>query len=404
MATITSRIIKRHIKRLRLTRFCRMILGHFPVRSPRKPVPKKFKPVRAATLADVGRKAGVSAMAASMVLNGARTTSRISAATRDRISKAAKYLGYRPNATARALATRRMDTVGVVASFEATRATEGDSHYFLELFSGILEAAARYDQNTTVFGLHDWSRDSTRLNEMCDGRIDGLILIGPSFSREAAKLLPTHTPFVALHANCPMPNVVNIECDDERGAQKLVNHLVAQGHRRILHVMGPKGFAGGERRFLGYRRALSDSRIAFDKDLLISGNLTVKSGRDAIRQWLKQHIGDPLPHAIFAVNDNTAAGCLEALSEIGLRVPEDISVVGFDDTLIARTTVPPLTTVRQPLHGMGQQAVEVLLAQIRGMGAPLAGGAIKPIVFPVDLVLRESLGRLPAKRRLVPEL
>jgi len=359
---------------------------------------KKLQPVRAATLADVGRAAGVSAMAASAVLNSARTSSRIAPETRERILQAAARLRYRPNAAARALANRRMDTLGVAAVIEGGEL----NHYFLEVFNGILEGAARHEQNTTVFTLHDWGRDPARLHAMCDGRIDGLILIAPTLRREDAKLLPEHTPFVALHANTALPSVVNIETDEERGALEIVRYLISEGHRRIMHVAGREGLIGAERRVRGYRRALAAARIPFDKSLLVPADFSEHGGRDALRAWLKRHAGELLPHAIFCANDGVAVGCMEALAEIGLRVPDDISVAGFDDTLAARSSVPQLTTVRQPLRAMGQRAAELLLARIAhqtGEGPPVP---LDPVVFPVDLVPRASVAAPPAAKRVVP--
>jgi len=189
---------------------------------------------RAATLADVGRAAGVSAMAASAVLNGARTSSRTAPGTRDRIIEAAAMLRYRANAAARALATRRMNTIGIAVVIEGGELNQ----YFLEVFNGILEGAAQNGQTATIFTLPDWS-DASRLASFCDGRIDGLILIAPLLSAEAVKSLPDHAPFVALHANCPLPGVLNLESDEGRGAFDLVRFLIAQGHRRILHLCRP---------------------------------------------------------------------------------------------------------------------------------------------------------------------
>jgi LacI family transcriptional regulator len=346
---------------------------------------KKTKSTRASTLADVGHAAGVSAMAASAVLNGAQTSSRISAETRERILKAADELAYRPNAAARALANRRMNTLGVAAVIEGGEL----NHYFLEVFNGILEAAAQHDQSTTVFALHDWTRDQARLGSICDGRIDGLVLVGPTFLGEAVTL-PAHTPFVAVHANGAMPNVTNIESDEERGAYDLVKYLIAQGHRRIMHLAGPAGLLGPERRIRGYQRALAAARIPFDPELLIPAGFNAPAGRDAVRQWLKRHDREAMPDAIFCVNDGLALGCIEALAEVGLRVPDDVSVAGFDDSLAARMSVPQLTTVRQPLRAMGARAVELLLARI-GRAGNASAAAAKPVVFPVELVKRGSV-------------
>jgi LacI family transcriptional regulator len=360
----------------------------------------RTKSTRAATLADVGSAAGVSAMAASAVLNGARTSSRISAGTRGRILEAAARLRYRPNAAARALVNRRMDTIGVAAVIGA-----GDLNiYALEIFTGILESAAHAGQNTTIFTLSDWGRDTARLHGWCDGRIDGLILIAPTLTRAAARALPTHTPFVALHSNVPMANVPNIETDEERGAYEMVLYLIAQGHRRIMHVSGDRGLIGPERRIKGYRRALARARIPYRESLFVQANFGHQGGRIALSHWLRQHQGEPMPEAIFCANDAIAASCLEVLVEAGLRVPEDVSVVGFDDTLVARTTVPQLTTVRQPLRVMGGRAVEVLLNSIQAQNEGRHLAFQKPIILPVEMVVRDSVGLPPAAVRLVPAL
>ena len=348
--------------------------------------PKKKKTSRAATLADVGRAAGVSAMAASTVLNGARTSSRISPDTRGRILEAAAALHYRPNAAARALVRRRMSTLGVAAVLEGGEL----NHYFLEVFNGVLETAARHGQNTTVFTLHDWDRDAQRIAGFCDGRIDGLLLIAPLIGPGEAALLPAHTPLVSIHANHALPGVVDLESDEENGSCALVRLLIGLGHRRILHLAGPAGMLGSERRLAGYRRALEEAGIGFDPALVRVAGFHAVQGRAAMRAWLDENSGRPLPTAIFCANDAMAFGCLEALSAAGLRVPDDISVAGFDDTLAARACVPQLSTVRQPLRQMGGRSVELLLELARSNPEGLAAPA-SPVVFATEPVLRASV-------------
>jgi LacI family transcriptional regulator len=360
--------------------------------------PAKKKPIRAATLADVGRAAGVSAMAASVVLNAARTSSSIAPGTRARILTAAARLRYRPNAAARALADRRMNTLGVAAVVDGGEL----NFYFLGVFNGILAAAARHEQNTTVFTLADWERDAARLPGFCDGRIDGLILIGPVLSRRSIRALPDHTPIAALHPNLPLPGSINLESDEETGAYEMVRELIARGHRRILHISGQRGLLGAERRIRGYKRALAAAHIPFDASLLMNAGFSMEEGRRAMGKWLERSMGQPLPHAIFCVNDSSAIGCLEALAEVGLRVPEDVSLAGFDDTLAARTTVPQLTTVRQPLQAMGAAAVETLLARISQHHGHAAPEVQETIVFPTEIVWRDSVGTPAAAQRLVP--
>lgn len=360
------------------------------------PRPRKPKSSRAATLADVGRAAGVSAMAASAVLNSVKTSSRISAETRVRILEAAAKLQYRPNAAARALLHRRMNTIGIAAIID-----EDDlNHYFLALFNGVLAAATHYAQNTTVFALKDWDNDTGKLDSICDGRIDGLILFAPTFAATVAEQLPKHTPFVSIHANHPIAGMVNIESDEETGAFAMMEHLIAQGHRRIMHIAGPEGFTGADRRVEGYKRALKQHRIRFESRLLIHTQFDIPHGRETMRTWLKQHPGAPLPHAVFCANDGIALGCMEALAELGLRVPDDIAVAGFDDTLAARASVPQLTTVRQPLVQMGRQAAEILLQQIGTIKG--SGGDEANVVLPVEVMPRASVGPRPAVDRLVP--
>lgn len=354
--------------------------------------------IKPATLADVGRAAGVSAMAASTVLNGARTSSRIAPETRDRIVEAARKLRYRPNAAARALANRRMDTLGVAVVIEGGELNQ----YFLEVFNGVLEAASRHNQNTTVFTLHNWTEDAERLAKFCDGRIDGMVLLAPVFSKETAEHLPDHTPFVSVHANIASPGMINLESDEEAGACNLVRHFISRGHRRIMHLSGKRGLLGAERRIEGYRRALAEAGIAFDESLLLDAHYTGVGGRTAMRSWLARSRGSQLPEAIFCANDAIAMGCLEALAEAGIRVPEDVSVAGFDDTLGARTTVPQLTTVRQPLSAMGAKAVETLLEQINQPAGRSTPRVASPYIFHTELVLRASVGTPPTAPRMVP--
>jgi LacI family transcriptional regulator len=360
-------------------------------------VTPKRKLLRAATLADVGREAGVSAMAASTVLNGARTSSRISPETRQRIIEAAGKLRYRPNGAARALADRRMNTLGVAAVFDGNQLNQ----YFLEVFNGVVEAAARHGQNTTVFTLHDWHKDVERIPGFCDGRIDGLILIGPTFTLEALKLLPEHTPCISVHSNHNLPRLVNLESDEEKGAYDAVTFLIGKGHRRILHLAGPLDLVGAQRRVRGYKQALADAHIRFDPGLLLEANFNMESGFAALNTWMANPANTALPQAIFCANDNLAMGAMEALAKAGFRVPHDLSIVGFDDTLAARSTVPQLTTVRQPLRAMGIKAVELLIERIQSMHGDGVEKETRNIVFPTELIIRSSVAQPPKAHRML---
>lgn len=350
------------------------------------PQSAKKKGSRPPTLADVGREAGVSAMAVSAVLNGSKSSVRISEETQARIRRAATTLRYRPNIAARALVNRRMNTIGtfiVVEGFEL-------NHYFLEIFNGIIAGASQHKQNVTVFTLTTWSDAKAQLERAFDGRIDGMILIAPLVGEEFAKGLTSDMPCVSLHANVNIEGTVNLESDEEKGAYDMVTFMIGKGHRRIMHLAGPRGLLGADRRISGYQRALQHAGIELDESLLKSMALSDVQARSVMAEWLQNNPREALPDAIFCANDQMALGCCQALGAVGLRVPEDVSVAGFDDTLVARVTVPALTTVRQPLREMGVEAVSILLDRIEGREAP-SGGERKNIVFPTELVARSSV-------------
>jgi len=360
--------------------------------SPPKTV-KSRKVSHAATLADVGREAGVSAMAASAVLNGAKTNARISAETRERIVAAAAKLNYRPNVAARALGNRRMNVIGVVT----TLARNELNQYFLEVFNGVMESAAEAGQNTTVFALNSWDEGPERIPAFCDGRIDGLILLAPVIQ---AVQLPRHTPFVSVHANAELPGVPNLESDEEVGAYEQVARMIALGHRRILHMAGPAEFIGAQRRVDGWRRAYRDAGLKPPEDLLVHGNFTFESGREGLAAWMKQHAGQTVPDAIFGGSDAIALGCIDTLLARSLRVPADVSVAGFDDTMLARSA--HLSTVRQPLREMGHRAVQLLVAQVE---AKLANKPLKVpanTVFPTETVTGHTVAEARAHKLVLP--
>jgi LacI family transcriptional regulator len=347
--------------------------------------PKSRKSRRAATLADVGREAGVSAMAASAVLNAAKTSTRISDETRMRVLAAAERLRYRPNATARGLAHRRMNTLGVAAMLIG----DEPNQYFLEVFNGIVQRAAASGQTATVFPLSDWHQAARRIPTFCDGRIDGLILLAPLLEADAASWLPEHTPVVSVHANHAIAGVINLESDEEDGAFQMTSRLLAMGHRRILHVGGPPGRLGAERRVRGYLRAHAAAGVVPPAGYVLRDGYSVEGGRDALESWLHQHRGQPLPDVIFAASDAIALGCVDRLLARGLRIPADISVVGFDDTVLARTA--RMATVRQPLRELGCKAVDLLLERIDARAGDSATRGPRTIVLPTELVTRASL-------------
>jgi LacI family transcriptional regulator len=327
-------------------------------------------------------------MAASAALSGGRSSVRISAETRERVLAAAERLRYRPNATARALAHRRTNAIGFVTHFLG----EEPNLYFLEIFSGFVRAAAAVGQTIVVFTLADWDEGPQRIPSFCDGRVDGLILLAPRLQRATAPWLPDHTPLVSIHAKPALASVANLASDDEGGAFEMVSRLLALGHRRILHIAGPADLAGAEPRVRGYRRAHAVAGVKPAPGHLVRAPFSVEGGREAMQDWLRRHQGKPLPDAVFGGNDAIASGCMDVLLTQGLRVPADISVVGFDDIVVARAS--RMATVHQPLHELGGRAVDVLMQRIEARHSGRAYRGTMSIVLPTRVVAGTTLGPL----------
>ena len=304
----------------------------------------------------------------------------MSAQTCERVQAAAQLLGYRPNATARAFKSQRTNAIGLVANFLG----EEPNLYFLEVFSGVIQGATAAGQTTAVFTLSDWDEARAHIPALCDGRVDGLILLGPRLRDDGSAWLPQHTPMVSVQADRSVSGAVNVESDDEAGACEMVRRLLAIGHRRILHVGGPPEFVGANRRVEGYLRAHAEAGVKPAPGHLVRAPLSLDGGREAMQEWLQRHRGRLLPEAVFGGNDAIAFGCIEALRTRGLRVPDDVSVVGYDHTLMARWA--HMATVHQPLHEIGRRAVEVLVQRIETLrrGEPYDGPF--NIVLPTEIV------------------
>lgn len=332
-------------------------------------------------------------MAASAALSGGQGSTRVSAETRERVIAAAKELRYRPNANARALTYRRTDAIGFVTTLMGHR----PNPYCMEVLDGVVRAGAAAEQSTVIFTLGSWDEAPTRIPALCDGRVDGLIVLAPRLEDDGQSWLPKHTPMVSVHASRDWRiGGVNVESDEEGGAYEMVCRMLALGHRRILHVGGPLGYPGADQRFNGYLRAHVDAAVTPPPDHVVRASFSAEGGREAMEAWLRRHRGQLLPEALFAGTDDIAVGCMEVLAARGLSVPRDVSIVSFDHTVLARTL--HMAAVRQPLHEMGHRAVEVLMQLVMAMrgGDPYAGPS--NVVLPT----RPEPGRTLAEPRREP--
>jgi DNA-binding LacI/PurR family transcriptional regulator len=340
------------------------------------------------TIRDVAKACGVCPSTVSQVLSNNRPVSRH---TRERVLKTIRAMNFRPNAVARGLAIKRMHTLGIVIAEE--HASPIRDHYFGSILDGILANARDRRQNATIYLAQYGLPLEEKVASFCDGRSDGIILIAPTKEGEViAAVKQRHIPFVVVGDSSPLEGVTAIDTDHEASSRKLVEHVIAAGHRRIAIIVGSEVARCSWQRRDGWRSALESSGISVDERLMVQGSFSRLP--DACLQVLMRLPAAARPTAIFCANDLMALDAMRLLKQRGLDVPGDVSVVGFDDIPAASDSRPALTTVRQPLYEMGALAADQLLKQIEGLEEPGA-----KILLTSQRILRNSVAPpSPSKR------
>lgn len=334
------------------------------------------------TITEVARRAGVSISTVSRVVNG---LDRVHPGTRQRVLEIVETLNYQPSAFARGLAIQRTLTLGFVVP------TISDPFY-LSIVRGVEEAAASEQYSLLIVSQPSVASSQRILELFTQRRVDGMVVVGVTVATEAMKHLHTQGfPLVLLQGG--PKGVVNFAVDNYGGAVAVTEHLLGLEYKRVAYIAGSNGTPDNNDRFRGFRDTLRSAGLRFDTQLFAQGDYSLGSGARATEALLARKV--PLD-AIFAANDQMAIEAMLVLRRSGLRVPEDVAVVGFDDVPMASYAVPPLTTVRQPGYELGFGAAKAVLGALRGEALPTE------TILPVELVVRESCGALTPREESRP--
>ncbi len=334
------------------------------------------------TIKDVARASGVSSATVSRVLSGYEF---VRETTRNRVMEAVEGLGYVANLQARSLAGGHSQIIGVLVP-------NLDNGYVGTIMQGIDRELARVNYDVVLYTSHRHpGKESFYVDAIANGLTEGLLLVAP--------LVPTiyldglherQFPYVLIDQADATENSSVVEATNWQGAYEATRYLSQLGHTRIAFLTGSLAVRSAIDRLQGYKAALVDCDLPFREELIIEGDFQQQTGF-AITKRLFQSVKSP-PTAIFASNDLSAFGAMDAARECGLRVPDDVSVIGFDDVPQASFVYPKLTTVRQPLEQMGQVAVKMLLEQIEDQSRPP-----QRVALATQLVIRDSCGRMDPK-------
>jgi len=329
-------------------------------------------------LEQIAKLSGVSRSTASRVINN---DPNVSCDTRETVLRVVRLMNYVPNAAARGLARGRTQVIGLVIPADVA-ALFADPHFAI-FIQGVSSACAAHG-HAVMLWLAEPEYERRQIRQIIHGGvIDGLIVTSALLDDPLVnELSQSQRPFVVVGRRPNDWQATSVDVDNSGGARAAVRHLLRLGRQRIATIIGPQNLIAGVDRLTGYQTALREHGCPIDHDLIVDGGFCEYGGYLAMQQLLPRR-----PDALFAASDTMAIGALRAIHDAGLRVPDDLALVGFDDTPLAARTDPPLTVIRQPARQLGQLAVELLLELIDYPEA-----APQCIVLPTELVVRASCG------------
>jgi LacI family transcriptional regulator len=330
----------------------------------------------AATLVQVARAARVSPSTVSRIING---TARVADAKQRAVRAAIARLKFRPNPMAHGLRKGRRMIIGVLAP-------EVDSPWFASVFRGVVETLAGSDFVPLVSGgPTDRESEMSRVQDLLARRVDGIIIVNCRITDEELRNFSANVPVVVAGRALRGERIFSMKLDNTLGGALATRHLLELGHTRIAYLEGPHDHLDAMDRAMGYRNALREAGVRVDPGLVIPAGFHTLDGLAAVERLLESRRSFT---AIFAANDECAYGAHLGLHRHGIRVPDDVSLVGFDDLAVSRFTTPPLTTVRQPLQAIGRRATRSLLDLLHGRAPPTDE------MPEVELVVRDSTRRI----------
>jgi len=332
------------------------------------------------TLRDIARETGLSVNTISRALNGKPD---VNPETRQRVESVAKQLGYVPNSIARSLVGGQSCTIGLIIA-------DLQNPFYSKVAQGVEEAARAEGYSTILVNTNERESDERQAVQVLRSkRVDGM-LIHPTQgeSEHICQLRNDGIPFVLINRHIDEVNPDYIINNNQKGAYMAVRHLLELGHKRVLHISGPERISSVQERIVGYKQALSEFKIPFDEKMVVHTLLNMQSSYETTLRVFESGLA---PTAIYTYSDLLAIGTFKALRELNKKVPDDISLVGYDDIDFAAFLEVPLTTVRQQMYEIGRQAVKLLIKIIHD--ASYVPGKYKVVLDP-ELIVRRSTAKV----------
>jgi LacI family transcriptional regulator len=333
-----------------------------------------------ATLKDIAKELGVSVSTVSYAINGGPRI--VGDEIKSKVLATAKAMDYRPNTVAKSLITRRSHTIGIVPTVTQINMTR--IPYFQGCLQGVVNESEVLGQDVLLYTRYDQSLADRFLSSLLDGRADGVIFLAPRVDSPVIGWLEGRLPAVVVSSRSNFKVTPSLTIDNFGGVQLAIEHLIGLGHTKIADVHGPSTLEDGEERRRAFDHCMKRHNLTVPPEWILDGNFTPAGGYEAGKRLFAQ---SELPTAIFCANDESAIGLMRAANELGLHIPEDVSVVGFDDSPSAEMSFPQLTTVKQPLEQIGTAALRDLVSLIEGKQVPGRPS------FDTELVIRKSTSR-----------